>query len=654
MLLNVRTERREVVRRELRIGEKILSMPAAEGDSLRCFGPFVLNRTRRRLLRKGVVVALTPKAFDILALLAESGGQVVLKETILETVWPDTVVDEGSLTFQVFTLRKALSDGGADTDRYIVTIPGRGYQLAAPVAQASEKTLNDDPVSPGTAIVDERREHLPRVRIPLIAILTVVAAAILAFAFFRLREKPSGPGSATPTLAVLPFKPLVASARDEALEMGMADTLIAKISGIHGVTVRPLSAVRRYRGLEQDPIQAGRELGVDAVLDGSIHSAANQVRVTVRLLRVSDGSQLWSGQFNSAFSNIFSLHDAISARLVDELAFKLTDADRTRLRRQDTDSPEAYRAYLLGRLHFGRPRREEFLKALAFYQKAVALDPNYALAYAGAADVYGSLPIGCDFRAGPPSQAARVAAVRAIALDPELGGARAALAREKFFFEWDWKGTEDELRRAILLDPSSSEAHRMYGQLLSNTGRHAEALREAEEALRLDPLSVINNAVYGQFLLHAGRVDQSIAALKRGLEVEPTAWIVRLQLGNAFARKGMNAEALAEYQVSYAHSGGATEPLARTAYLLGKTGHESEARQILSELTTISKGRYVPPYNLAVVHTGLGENANALQELRRACVERDARLVFLKVEPLWNALHAELGFADVERCVNLP
>jgi TolB-like protein/Tfp pilus assembly protein PilF len=528
------------------------------------------------------------------------------------------------------------------------TYPGVGF--SAPITDASPLAFPDARSAKSYENIAELLRRKRR------AILTLLALLLLA-AIAAIYVPPSWqPASVAPTrtLAVLPFKPLVASQRDEALEMGMADTLIAKISTIDGVTVRPLSAVRRYGGVDQDPIAAGRALEVDAVLDGSIHYNGKQVRVTVRLLRVADGRQLWSGRFDTPFSTVFSLHDRISSAIVGELSFKLTEEQRKRLRQPDTHNPEAYRAYLLGRLYSDRADRDRYLKAIEYFQRAIALDPGYALAYAGLADVHGALPICCDYPSGPSSAAAKDAANKAIAIDSELAVAHEALGKEVFFFEWDWRRAEDEFQRALRLDPSNADAHKVYAHLLSNTGRHSEALHEADEALQLDPLSLMSNTLRAQFLLQGGRVDAAIAANKRALEIDANFWVARMLLGNAYVRKAMYVEALEEYRVSYAYSAGATEPRARTAHLLAVTGREQEARKILSELTAMSRGRYVPPCNLAMIHAGLGEYAEAVRELHRACTERDVRLTFIGVEPLWNVLHNEPGWADVERCVNLP
>src|SRR5712692_3019812 len=285
----------------------------------------------------------------------------------------------------------------------------------------------EERITTTVAVTEERRPVL------LIAAIVVLCAAI-GFVIFRV-----WPSKKVSSLAVLPFKPLVAANRDQALELGMADTLIAKMGSIRGLTVRPLSAVRRYGGLEQDAIDAGRRLGVDAVLDGSVHNSANGIRVTVRLLRVRDGSQIWTGQFDSPFAGIFSVQDAIITGLVDELSFKLTEPERQYLRKHETRNADAYRAYLLGRYQYNALRRDSMLQSIESYKKAIALDPQYALAYAGLADTYCVLPISSDFLSGPVSEAAKAAARKAIALDPLRSEAHNALGSVKFYYEWDWK-----------------------------------------------------------------------------------------------------------------------------------------------------------------------------------------------------------------------
>ena len=617
------------------------------------FGPFVVDRGRRAVTKGGAPVRLTAKAFDVLLLLADHAGQVVEKDTILATVWPDTIVDEGSLTFQISTLRKALGER-ADGDRYIVTVPGRGYQLALPARSVEDSTeLIIEERSTATVIVEETVEETDDHRRPFTWAALAVVVALAAGAFFVItRTRPPTPARVR-SIAVLPFKPLLAKQRDETLELGMADTLIAKIGRIQDVRVRPLSAVRRYGGMEQDAIAAGRALGVDAVLDGSISSDGDAIRVRARLLRVADATQLWEGRFDEKFDRIFAVQDSIAGQLVTELSIG-TSRERDRVARHDTVNAEAYRAYLLGRFHYNRPRRDAFERAAAYFSQAVALDANYAAAYAGLADVYATQAIGGDLPAKQSTEAARAAAARAIALDPMLAEGYSAMGIVNFWHDWNWKSAEENQRRAIALQPDYSIARWRLAHILSNTGRHDEAAREIQEALRVDPLSVMGNHMAGQFAYQAGDADAAIRSLNRALEIQPDFWLTILVLGKAHQMKGEYDRALSYYQRAYARAGGPTEPLALIAQVHAARGDRVEARRVLAELLAMTGTHYVPPTNLAAVYTALGDNDNAFRWLERACQERDPRLVFLNVERKYDPLRKDRRFADVARCVNLP
>jgi TolB-like protein/tRNA A-37 threonylcarbamoyl transferase component Bud32/Flp pilus assembly protein TadD len=488
----------------------------------------------------------------------------------------------------------------------------------------------------------------------------LLIAVIAAFAIFRARDSRTTPSAiVTPpvpairTIAVLPFKPIIAKERDEALEFGIADTLIAKISNIRGVTVRPLTAVRRYAGLEQDAVEAGRQLGVDAVLDGTTHNDKDKIRVTARLLRVSDAAQLWSGHYDTTFADIFSIYDAISGRLADELSLKLTADEQREVRKRDTRNPAAYRAYLLGRYYQGQIGRENFQRAIDSFRKAIAIDPEYALPYVGVANINAVLPVAADFPSSGPSQVAKEAASKAIALDPALADAYTALGWVKFWYDWDWPEAERLYQRSIALNPNYPSAHLFYGGLLSIEGRHAESLREVELAERLDPLHIQVNIIKAQSLYQAGRLDETIDYLRQVLQIHPDAWVAQLISAKAYEQKGAYDDALRQYQSSWAHSPGATEPLGRIGHLYAIRGETAKAREVLAQLTDMIAKRYVPPYNIALVHAGLGEKDEALRLLERACQERDVRVVFLKVDPAWNPIRSDPRFRKILSCANL-
>ena len=334
------------------------------------------------------------------------------------------------------------------------------------------------------------RQGVRRQRVLAAALLLVAsAAALLMF----LATRRSGPAQTTDTqvrsIAVLPFRPLVADHRDEVLQLGMADTLITKLSAIRNISVRPITAVRKYDALEQDAIAAGREQRVDAVVDGRIQKEGERVRITVLLLSVQDGRQLWADQFDQPRTDIFSLQDTVSERVSTALVVTLSGDEKSLLTKRHTASVEAYELYLLGRYHLNRLTDEGFSKALDYFADAVAKDPAYAAAHAGIAEAHFNLS---SFNAVRPQDGfpkARAAAEQALRLDDSLAAAHAVLAGATFLHDWNWTAPEAGYRRALQLNPSASDAHMQYGFYLACLGRSEEALRETRRALALDPLS---------------------------------------------------------------------------------------------------------------------------------------------------------------------
>jgi DNA-binding winged helix-turn-helix (wHTH) protein/TolB-like protein len=371
------------------------------------FGPFRVDTVNHLLLRDGRVVPLKPKVFDALVALVENRGRVLGKDELMEMLWPDSFVEESNLTQTVYMLRKALGEGPNDHN-YVETIPKRGYRFLAVVRQSREgidlgtkeelgaTVERDERVDPELAENESsaKNRKKPNLQI-LIACVTVAAIAVVGYYLgikrTRLPASADSPASIK-SIAVLPFKSVVAKDRDESLELGMADTLITRLSNIRQVIVRPLSAVRRYTGLEQDPVAAGRELKVDAVLDGSLQYVGDRIRVTVRLVKV-DGSQLWSETLDQKLTDILTVQDAISERVAQELAVKLTGEEKLRLAKHYTENFEAYQLYLKGRFFWNKGTEEGLRKALEEFQMALDRDPNYALAYTGLADAYALLGV---------------------------------------------------------------------------------------------------------------------------------------------------------------------------------------------------------------------------------------------------------------------
>ncbi len=486
-----------------------------------------------------------------------------------------------------------------------------------------------------------------------LAVIAVLLAG-LALAIYSSRPEQPRPAKPIKSIAVLPFKPLIAESRDEALELGMADTLISKLSNIRQVTVRPLSAVRQYAGLEQDAAAAGREQKVDAVLDGNIQRSGEKIRVTVRLVRVADGFEVWSDQFDEKFTDIFSVQDSVSRKVAGMLAVTLTGEEKELMTKRQTGDVEAYQFYLMGRYHLNRLTDDGFRKGRDYFQQAIDKDPNYALAYAGLADAYNRLS---GFNAISPREgfpSARAAAIKALELDDKLAEAHTMLGVVKFFYDWDWSGAEREFTRAVEINPSYSDTHQMYSYYLSAMGRYDEALAEMRRAQELDQLSLEKNVGIGEILYYQRQYDQAIEQYQKVLEMDPNSGFTHWAIGNVYVQKKKYEEAIAEYQKAIPLSGDSPDEPASLGHAYALSGKRREAQVVLDALKERSRRSYVSPTIIAFIYIGLGEKDQAFAWLDKAYEGRDFILVQLKAEPTFDSLRSDQRFVDLLRRVGLP
>ncbi len=561
----------------------------------------------------------------------------------MAAVWPDTVVEENNLGQNIRKLRVVLGESRSE-NRYIATVPGHGYRFVAAVnVLPDERRLADAVLPVSTSVQAEpgptESQSVSR-RLLWRAVFVGGLVATLSFSAFYIWRSRTRTSLNAPvrTIAVLPFKPLVPESRDEALELGMADALITTLSNSKEISVRPINAVRRYGGIEQDPVSAGRELGVDAVLDGTIQRWGDRIRVKVRLLRTGDNSTLWADQFDERFGDIFGVQDSISARVATALALKLAGTKSALLTNRYTSDAEAYDLYLKGRLFWSKRSRESTTQAIDYFQQALKRDPTYALAYAGLAHCYIGLPIMAEVPSREAFPKAREAALKALQIDDQLAEAHAALAWINFWFDWDWQGCDRELRRALEINPNYALAHMFHAHLMSNLGRDEEALQEIDVALKLEPLSPLALSIKGVLLYQARRYQQGIDHLNSALEIDPNFWIAQLALGDNYAGVGRYEDALKAFRKGWETSGGNTQSLSSMGFTYDMSGKRAEAERSLHELKTISTGKYVPSSNIALVELGLGNVDETLTWLEKAYEERDVHMVFLTVDPKFDSL----------------
>lgn len=636
------------------------SMPDARGRHYR-FGPFRLDALTRELRKGDAAVELTAKAFDVLVALVDNRDRVVGRDELLSTVWAGRVVEENNLTQAIAALRRAFGTDAHD-HRYIVTVPGRGYRFVAEVDDGTAPDETDhQALAPGgdpgrdngrgaRAGVAWRRRLLP-------VGLSLLLAAVVAVGLSSRRQPPvpAPAAPATPAtlatsplaLAVLPFRSLSPDARDELLELGMADTLITRISGSTALRVSPLSSSRRFAGAGQDPGDAARQLGVAYIVEGSTQRLDDDVKVNVRLL-AADGSPLWSGTFDERIDRVFTLQDRIAEALAEALALKV-DASARRSPCDGADA-DAYRAYLSGQYRLSRPSADQVRRALADFRRALALDPTCARAYAAMAHAYRTLVVTADSDPREDFPRATALVERALALDPRLAEAHVARAWIQFWYDWDWSGSEASFQRAIALNPSLADAYFGYAHLMANIGRDAEAARLAREAMALDPLSPVINAIGGWFVAGPGEIGRY---MDRALELDPDYWLALLMRGSGRARAGDFEGARADLERARQLCGNCSHALVVRGGIEAWAGNRGETRRILHEMEARDREGYWPACTLAALHNALGEHDAALDLLERAWRERDVRMAFLK-GPEWSSLAAEPRFRALMRRMAFP
>ena len=633
------------------------------------FGSFRIDRRERLLLHDSEPVPLPPKVYDTLLVLVMHSGHIVEKEELMKAIWPDTFVEEANLTVNVSALRKALGEGESERP-YIETVPRRGYRFVLPVTEVKNNSSDSSAelqIKPPLAIGEQLNidatkgestyptgvHALPRNRtwgLPVVAISLIIAFGVVAYyAWMKRAER----GLKVRSIAVLPFKPLVADNRDEPLEMGLCDALIARLSSLDQLIVRPTSSVVRYNKLGQDPLAAGRELGVDVLLDGYVQRSGDRIRVTAQLLSIADGKHLWTGQFNDDYTGIFAVEDSISKQMLEALRLGLTDDEQRRVTRHYTEDAEAYQLYLKGRYFQDKMTPEGLEKSIDYFQQTTVQDPKYAKAFAGLAESYVLLAVLSDLPLRDSSQKAKTAALRAIEIDDTTTEGHTALAHVRFWYDWDWSGAEIEFKRAIELSPNYPRAHQGYASFLIVMGRHQEAISEIKRAQGLAPLSLPVNVQVARVLYFARKYDEAIEQCRKTLEMDPNFGGAHQFLGRSYKQKRMYEEAVIELQKARGLRPQNAEVLSLIGYTDAVSGRVVEAQKVLQELQDLAKQSYVSPYHVAMVYAGLGEQDKTFDWLEQAYAEREGRMTILKFAPEFDSLHSDPRYADLVRRIGL-
>jgi TolB-like protein/DNA-binding winged helix-turn-helix (wHTH) protein/Flp pilus assembly protein TadD len=628
------------------------------------FGVFEANTVTGELRKHGLRIKLQEQPFQVLSLLVARPGELVTREELRKKLWPaDTFVDfEHGLNKTINKLREALSDD-KESPRYIETLPRRGYRFIAPVMSAQPLSEPSGPpavlvAQPDPVVTGNPRRA--RWMTPAIILLLGVFGLLASALWYRLARRDGYPAAATVSaaplrsLAVLPLQNLSGDKDQEYFVDGMTDELITHLGQMSALRVISRTSVMQYKRTAKTLPQIGRELGADAILVGAVFRSGNRVRITAQLIDARTDHHLWAHAYERDLRDVLDLQDEVARDIANGIRLELTPQERARLAGSHPVNPEAHEAYLKGRFYWNQFTETDVKKSLGFFQQAIEKDPNYALGYSGLADYYGVMYAGIG--ALPRNETcpeAEAAALKAVELDDSLAEAHHSRAAIRLYCDWDWQGAESEFKRAIQLNPSYSQAHRVYAALLVASGRAGQALGEMERAVENDPMSVDLYRARGGRYYEARQYDQALKQYRKALEMDPKRAGPHYGMGDVYAQQGRYDLAIREYREGLELSGGKPAASPDLGYVYALAGRRPEALEILEQLNEMSKHRPVSAVDRAVVYLGLGNKEQALALLDEAYERHELGMLYLKSEPRYDPLRSDPRFQDLMRRVGL-
>ena len=562
------------------------------------FRDFQIDAGKRLLLRGGHPVPLSSKAFDTLFLLVKHNGQVLEKQALMNAIWPDTVVEENNLNQIISSVRRALGEVRGE-NRFIATVPGKGYQFAEQVRAVR------------AAVPEDTLTHV--------------------------------------RIGVLPFENLGAGPEREYLSDGLTEETIAMIGQMDPDHFHVIgrTSVMSYKGTTKSLAEIGRELDASYLIESSLRAEGERLRITSKLIRVRDQLQIWSASYDREPGSLLTFQRELAVTIAEQVRLRLSPDRLKALATRQTQSPEAYDLYLRGRYYWNQFAPLATRRSIEYFTRATEVDPGYALAWSGLADAYSSSPVSGDTAPLALLPRAREAAENALRSDPYLAETQASFAFFQFWLGWDWVAAEDAFRKAIAADSNYEFASRVLGILLSHLGRHEEAKTAIRRARELDPLNAMNRALSAQIAFAAGDAEGAIRHAREAIIIDPEFWIGHFQLAQAYVELQDYVRALECLTQASRFSGGNSKTLSLRGYLLARTTNSSEAIEILRTLETIARDRYIPPYAMALINIGLGQDDLAFDWLQRAFESHDVHLVFLTIDPKWNPMRSQARFKDL-------
>ena len=628
------------------------------------FRDFELDVAAYGLRRQGRPVKLGRQQMDLLILLVESRGQLVSRNDIVERLWgKDVFVDvETGVNTAISKVRQALRDS-PDAPAFVETVPGKGYRFIAAVEVVSDApdagaaaARQEPPPVPErdrtntnggvTGSPPSRPGAANRAR--LATGLAVVAMVAVGVAWTWLRGGAVAPRM---TLAVLPFANIGDDPEREYLAAGLTEETSASLAQIDPERLIVKGRTLRYKGTTKTAAEIGQELSVDYLVESTIRSEGGRLRVTATLIRVRDQEHVWSRSYEREPTSFLGLQQELSTAIADQIRVRLSSADGRGPGGRQTQNADAFDAYLRGRYLESRRTPATNARAVLEYQRAIALDPNYALAWSSLGFTYTASVVNGDARPFEMGPLARDAAAHAVGANPNLAESQVAAGYVNWLLDWDWTAAETALRRAIRLDPSSAAAYRTLGHVLSQSGRHSEAESAMRRTRELEPLEAISYALSAQVAFQAREYPAAVDHARRAVLTDSDLWIGYVELAQAYERLGETDLALEALADAARFSGTNSKATSLRGYILARSGRASEAREVLRRLEADAGEQYVPPYAMALVHAGLGEREPVFAWLDKAYAARDVHLIYLPVDSKWDPYRADPRFnALLARC----
>ncbi len=626
------------------------------------FDRFRVDAHERVLFCDGKPVPLAPKVFDTLLVLLENNGHVLEKRELMNAIWPESFVEEVNLAHNISVLRKVLGES-SNNGNFIETIPKRGYRFTCQFAPLNDnhetkgpRQVTSTPLSKKRPAETQHSFSRTIERNPFAAFLVIgllIAAIGLGYYFFAVNKGAISADASKPieSIAVLPFTNESGDANFDFLSDGLSESLIDRLAQLPQIKVIARNSSFKYRGNNLDLREVANALGVEAIVTGRVIRRGDDLSVRIELIDVRDNRQLWGDRYDRPATYVQAVQSEIAQTVSEKLRLRLVGSQEQQVAKRESVNAQAYEMLLKARFYYYKSGAHASKKVMEYYDQAIALDPNYALAYAELSTIYRQLGANSLLDQKEFTPKAEAAAFKALELDENLAEAHVALANLKRN-AWQWDEAERQFQRAVELNPNLRVAHSGYSQLLSFTGRHEQAIAEAKRAIELDPIMPAVNVNLAQILIFARRYDEAVEATKKALELNRDYLIAYSLLGDLYSAKGMHSEAIAAYQKSVKTIDGNT-PI-DSIYICAvyfRAGERKKARAILKRV--LERRNNIPPGALAPLYALLGEREKTFASLENAYAERDVQLVYLGVDPSFDSLRDDPRFQDLLRRVGL-